>query len=149
MTLALFDERVSEETKAAMVENFARPPNPVVPKRIDKKIFDHRAPLESYVTSRSLGIFNLLSTNGQEEAKAFLSKSPALWPSDQIYQQMKRNVKQLKVVNDCAERGVALIQSYNAALTKDETQKQYLLQLVSQHRKLFHDPTKVALKAMK
>ena len=62
---------------------------------------------------------------------------------------MKRNVKQLKVVNDCAEKGVALIHSYNAALTKDETQKQLLLQLVSQLQKLIPDSTKAALKAMK
>jgi len=46
-------------------------------------------------------------------------------------------VKQLRVVNDCAERGIALISTYNAALTKDESQKQYLLQLVATHRKKF------------
>ena len=61
---------------------------------------------------------------------------------------MNTNVKLLKVVNDCAERGVALIQSYNGALTNDETQKQYLLQLVSRHRKLFPEPMKAALKTI-
>ena len=132
-----------------MVENFARPSKPVALKQLDMKSFNHRAQLETYVTSRSLNIFNILSTNGKEEAKAFLSKPPAIWPSYPTYQQMKTNVKLLKVVNDCAERGVALIQSYNGALTEDETQKQYLLQLVSRHRKLFPQPTKAALKTTK
>jgi len=50
------------------------------------------------------------------------------------------------VVNDCAERGVALIQSYNNALTKNEDEKQYLLQLVSDHRKKYPKPNKTVLK---
>jgi hypothetical protein len=116
VTHASFDERVSEETKAVMVENFTRPPNPLAPKRLDKKTFDHKASLESYVSFRSLNIFNLLSINGQEEVKVFSSKSPVLWPSDQSYQLMKKNVKLLKVINYSAERGVTPIQSYNGAL---------------------------------
>ena len=39
-------------------------------------------------------------------------------------------------VNEWAERGVALIQDFNSA-TKDEMQKQFLLQVVEQHRKNF------------
>ena len=68
-----------------------------------------------------------------------------MW-SDATFQDMKAKVKLLKVVNDSAERGIVLIQSYNNALTKDETQKQYLLQLVSSHRKEFPVPTKGAMK---
>ena len=49
----------------------------------------------------------------------------------------------LRDINDCVEREVAFIQSYNAALTKDETQKQYLiLQPVSNHRIECPFPTK-------
>jgi exopolyphosphatase/pppGpp-phosphohydrolase len=40
-------------------------------------------------------------------------------------------------VNDCAERGVKLIEDFNLTTT-DETQKQYLLQVVEAHRKTFH-----------
>lgn len=143
--LAFFDERVSNETKAAMVENLSLPPSKAALKRLNQKTFNHHDPLQSYITSRSLKVFNLLSSNGQEEAEAFLSKSPDLWEVDPTFLAMKAKVKQLKVVNDCAERGVALIQTYNSALTKDESQKQYLLQLVSSHRKLFPEATKAAL----
>src|SRR5208282_5687598 len=45
-------------------------------------------------------------------------------------------VTKLPCVNDCAERGVALIEKFNST-TKDESQKQYLLQVVEQHRKTF------------
>jgi len=33
----------------------------------------------------------------------------------------------MKVVNDSAERAIALMQQYNSSLTKNEEQKQYLL----------------------
>ena len=48
----------------------------------------------------------------------------------------------LKVVNDTAERGVKLIQDYNSIITNDEDQKQYLLQVVQQHRRNFPDASK-------
>ena len=69
----------------------------------------------------------------------------ALWPLDPTFQAHKEKARLFKIVNDCAERGVALIQSYNAALTKDKAQKQYLLQLVSNHRREFPVPMKEAL----
>ena len=59
-----------------MVDNFSRPPNGL--KWQDGKVFDHRIPLQEYVTSGSLVMFNLLSVNGQEEAKMFLQKPDAL-----------------------------------------------------------------------
>jgi hypothetical protein len=144
--LALFDERVDTVTKEAMVSNLSRAPNKIVLKRLDNKTFDHRRPMSEYVTNKSMLFFDLISTNGQETAKSFLSKPPAVWSEDATFQDMKPKVKLLKVVNDSVERGIALIQSYNNALTKDETPKQYLLQLVSSHRKEFPVPTKEAMK---
>lgn len=43
-------------------------------------------------------------------------------------------VQNLKVVNDAAARGISFIQTFNAILTNQEEQKQYLLQVVKQHR---------------
>ena len=119
--LTLFDDRVDEKTKQAMVNNFSRSPNGL--KHQDGKVFDHRNSLQEYVTSGSFVMFNLFSVNGQENAKMFLSKLLALWHLDSIYQSLKAKVNLLKVVNICAERGVALVQAYNSALTKNETQK--------------------------
>jgi len=135
VALALFHERVRDETKTAMVANFSHPPNQTVHRRVDKKMFSLGTPLEEYVTSRSLKIFDLLCLNGQERARAFLSQPPSAWNKDVIFQQRKDAVKQMKVVNDCAEWGITLIQTYNSALTKNEDQKQYLLKLVADDRK--------------
>jgi hypothetical protein len=49
------------------------------------------------------------------------------------------------LVNDAAERGVKLIQEYGDILTKDEKQTQYMLQIVSEHRKKYPDATKIGL----
>ena len=54
----------------------------------------------------------------------------------------KEVAQSVKVVNDLAERGVALVQEFNASLTKNEEQKQYLLQVIEDHRRKFPQPTK-------
>ena len=50
------------------------------------------------------------------------------------------------VVNDCEERGIALIKEFNKTLTKDEAQKQYLFRIVAQHRRELKLLTKTGLK---
>ena len=46
------------------------------------------------------------------------------------------------VVKDVAERHVKLIQEYNNILTKDETKKQFALQIVNENRKTYPSATK-------
>ena len=53
----------------------------------------------------------------------------------------------MKVVNDHAERGVALIQEFSGLMTHDESQLQYLLQVVQQHRQAYRDSKKETLSA--
>lgn len=48
-------------------------------------------------------------------------------------------VQGLSVVNDVAERGVALVKRYNQCITKDEDQFQYLLLVMNEHQKLYPD----------
>jgi hypothetical protein len=43
----------------------------------------------------------------------------------------------IAIVNDFAERGVALKQNCNQILTKDEQQRQYLLQVIEWYREQF------------
>ena len=62
--------------------------------------------------------------------------------TDKNYTEMKLTVHELKVVNDTAQRGVALIQAYSGSLTRDEEQLQYLLQVVAAHRQAVPQPTK-------
>ena len=51
-------------------------------------------------------------------------------------------VRELRMVNDTAEGGVALVQLYNALLTKYEEQMQFALHVVKEHHRLFPDSNK-------
>ena len=51
----------------------------------------------------------------------------------------------IKVVNDTAERGIALINDYNNVLTTDEDQKQHFYKVVTQERKNFPSTSKKIL----
>ena len=76
---------------------------------------------------------------------SFLNIPVEKWPESQAYQDAFMYINNLACVNDSAERGVALIQNFNATITKDETQKQYLLQVVEKHR---HDFAKCTRKTL-
>ena len=65
----------------------------------------------------------------------FLSLPVASWDELKDFVEMKKTLKHFKVVNDAAERGVALIQKFNKLITNDEDQKQYLLMVIAAHRK--------------
>lgn len=59
------------------------------------------------------------------------------WNDNPKFQTCLNTFKNLRVVNDTAERGVALIEEFNNCLTHDETQRQYLLQVVRDHSKKY------------
>lgn len=134
--LTLFDDRVSHQQKQKIVDNLKRPSNRAeVQKRLDGRTFDPALPLEDYVTEKTTHLFDALATNGKAEAEIFMSKAPAAWSEDPGYLRLKQRAQMLRVTNDCAERGIALIQRYNSTITRDEDQKQYLLRVVYKHRK--------------
>ena len=66
---------------------------------------------------------------------SFLSISSEIWSENNDYKQGKERVRQLRVVNDTAERGVRLFEEYNKLITNDEEEKQFLLQVVEANRK--------------
>ena len=68
---------------------------------------------------------------------SFLSVDVEAWPNNECFKNAQSLVKNLACVNDCAERGIAPIQTFSDSITKDEEQKQYLLQVVEKHRKDF------------
>ena len=75
---------------------------------------------------------------------SFLDLPVESWHENQSYLTASTVVRRLVSVNDCAKRGTALIQHFNET-TIDETLKQYLLQVVENHRKNFFH---LAVKAM-
>lgn len=67
------------------------------------------------------------------------------WPTNKDYLMNKKIISQLKCVNDTAERGVALAQSYNNKLTTNENNQQQVFQVVENHRNNFKNHNKCTL----
>ena len=61
------------------------------------------------MSGKSIGSFEKLN---------FISTDPAEWENNNAFLIAEERVKSMKVVNDHAERGVALVQGYNKLLTK-------------------------------
>jgi len=93
--------------------------------------------LHDFVTTTTARFFNILGLS-----EDFLQTDPDGWPVDEKYRNSQTIAASVKVVNDLAERGVALIQEFNSSRTRNEEQKQYLLHVVEQHRNAFTAPTK-------
>ncbi|KAG8181007.1 hypothetical protein JTE90_024755 [Oedothorax gibbosus] len=95
--------------------------------------------LDHFITPSSLYFFKRfkLSTD--------FKSNPSMWEQDPNFLKGKNIVRNLRVVNDAAERGVKLIQDYSDIIRKDEKQKQYLLQIISKCRKIYPDVTKSTL----
>jgi hypothetical protein len=64
-----------------------------------------------------------------------LNSDPATWNNSPEYEANESIIMALKVVNDCAERGVKLMSKYNTSRTKDELQLQNILHVVEDHCK--------------
>ena len=103
----------------------------ILPKYLDRvRWIAFQSWFQEMATSRTANLFSRLDMDS-----SFLSKPPAQWNEDESYQMAKRRVQHLRVVNDTAERDVKLFEDYNAVLTRDEEEKQFLLQVVEANRK--------------
>ncbi|KAG7166425.1 hypothetical protein Hamer_G005524 [Homarus americanus] len=143
--LSLFDDRIDTETKKNMVQNFQCPKKQDFSRRI---VLSDETPINnvaSFVTERTLDIFDVLTLDGKERAQLFLSKDPKTWKDDEVFITMRDRAINMKVVNDSAERAIALIERYNESITQNEDQKQYLLQVVATHRKKLPTASKAAM----
>jgi len=135
---SFFDNDVSVEEKKLMVAALRdKEGSEEPPKRIS--LFSHPSTkgLNNFVTKSTIRLFRIL-----ELPDAFLEIDPAEWINNEDYTRSQAICRSMRVVNDLAERGVALIQHFNASITRDEEQKQYLLQVVEDHHSSFVSPTK-------
>ena len=90
------------------------------------------ASLVSFITQGSIKFFHILGISTE-----FLSQNPMYWSADVNYIKGLEVVSNLKVINDGAERGVALMSDYNKLITRNEFEKQCLLRSVHDHRQKF------------
>lgn len=98
--------------------------------QISEDIYD--LDMSEFITKGLIVLFDSLNLSCD-----FLDMDPLLWNTNKNYINCLKFFRELKVVNDMAERAVALIEKYNQFGTKDEEQKQYLLQIVAAHRKKY------------
>lgn len=117
--------------------------SPPVPKNIKRQrlagsTFDYNSPQGAYVTQRVAEFFDLIVKIERQDI--YPAENHTEWTSDSVYLGMQRVVRQMKVVTDCAERGIALLTTYNSYITEDGDQKQFLLCLVDLHRKTLRNP---------
>ncbi|CAG5100671.1 Protein of unknown function [Cotesia congregata] len=82
-----------------------------------------------FVTKNSLFIFEQFDL-----PYGFLNSEPNTWETNYEYQQCLKTFCNLKVVNDIAERGVALAEKFNQGLTNNEEERQKIFQTVQNHR---------------
>jgi len=91
------------------------------------------------IGKKSWLLFNLLNIDSD-----WLSLPPAHWKSDDDFQQAAMFVHNVKVVNDLSERAMKLITDF----ARDEEQRQFMLQVVEDHRRRVPYFTKGTLKTM-
>ena len=110
------------------------------PKRV--QIFNTALPsLDTFASPKTLYLLEHLGIND-----SFLQEDPEYWENNESFQEGKRRIHNIPVVNDVAERGVALIKQFNSHHTTKDDQLQYLLGVVEQHRKKFPTASKAVLR---
>ena len=144
VVFGLFDDHLcNEERKCMAVKLYSevRPQNfrPGKPKFPTDLLTD--APqLDSFVGPKSWLLFEKLDANG-----AWLNSDPIEWENVGEYQRMYNFVRELKVVNDLAERCVKDIEEYKN-MAKDSEHRDEILTVASDHRGVFQDLRKQALR---
>lgn len=133
--LALFDEEVSLEQKRKIVSALKeRKGESDAPVRARVELNDSILQLrvENFVSKESMKFFNATGISTQ-----FLDKDPVVWETDEGFQEGLKIVTHFRVVNDAAERAVALATQFlkGNKLTNDEEQRQLLLVTVAEDRK--------------
>lgn len=145
--LAFFDDTVSYATKLKMARaSKSREGTPNAGKRLSIEQSDYESLLtkdiSDFISKKSITLFTHF-----ELSFDFLDVDPGLWEFEESFIDCVEVFKTLEVVNDVAERGVALIEEFNLLLTCNEDQKQYLLKLAQEHRKRYPDCQKQKLAA--
>ncbi|XP_050540810.1 uncharacterized protein LOC126905291 [Daktulosphaira vitifoliae] len=134
ITFSLFDNRIDYNTKRKRAEKMpSYNDDDDEETNLNKKLtltpddvpnFLQKDLPTDLITSKSIEMFKRfkIQTN-------FLSIDPAYWNYQEDFKTGREIIKSLKIVNDTAERGVKLMEEYNDKFTKDEEQKQFLLQI--------------------
>lgn len=147
VSLSFFDSNTSLSVKREMVKALYKEGSDNPAKRINidatSSSFQGKT-VADFVSQKSRDLFEALKLRSE-----FLTVDPSEWDNRADYREALNVVESLKVVNDSAERAVALMQKFNSILTKNEDQKQYILQVVERHQDKFPNSLKKTLTGIK
>lgn len=106
--LALFDERVDEREKIAIVQAMkTRPELNNSSRRLQRKNLNLQGPLSTWTTVRSSNLIK-----GLLGGQTFLDEDVANWPPKPLCQLARKRVVTFRVTNDMAECGIALLKRF-------------------------------------
>jgi hypothetical protein len=143
--LALFSNKVSVEEKRHIVKCMQQCGQDFSVRgiRLENCPDLQNKELHELITSASSRTLQLLHL----DTSFIMTNDPETWNDSPVYIQNKRIVDSLKVVNDIAERSIALMSDFNSSITKNESEMQRLIQVVEDHRKRVPDSSKGTLAA--
>lgn len=135
--LAFFDIHLTVAVKRKMAKAVKSRSNSLISNENNTALLDlsnsknlNNITIDKFVSKKCLYFFEILNISSD-----FLNDAPEKWESMPEYLKSLETIKNLPVVNDNAERAVALATKFNESITKDENQRQYLLQVVHDNRK--------------
>mgnify|MGYP006352973215 FL=1 len=142
VAFAFFDDAVSLDTKRQMVEalhNTGGNEHPLKRITLDPAVISSKQ-LQDFVTENTQRFFTITGISS-----AFLQTDVESWKTNDDYNTAQTTVISIRVVNDIAERGVALMDEYNKLHTNNEDQKQFLLLIVKEFHQRYPDRNKQTL----
>ena len=139
---SLASKKLEDDDKSSIAARLLSQPKPEkiklgypdFPKLTDK------TELRDLVTPDSWQLFNILKMSPD-----WLALPPAEWDSNPDYIEFRNFVRQVKVTNDCAERGVKLATDYSKSLTKESQERSRIYQVVEAERRAKLDAKKATL----
>lgn len=96
--------------------------------------------IDFFISPHSINFFKRFEINSD-----FLKIDLSLWSQNVNFNVGLDLVKNLRVVNDNAERAIKLVEEYNDKLTKKEDQKQFLLQIIEEYKRNVPDSRKATV----
>jgi len=137
VALAFFDDEVPNDVKRKMVLSLHKPV-----KRAKLEPPAVRAKQLEDLRSNTRRFFNITGFSA-----SFLDKDVEAWTEDEDYKSIRASVPCMRLVNDVAERRVALMEEHNKLHTTDEEQKQFLILVVKEYRHRYPNRSKKTLSA--
>lgn len=139
IAFSFYDASIGHECKRKMVENLSRQ----LPAQRDKNRFVlpgntiiQELELYDFVSSRTIQFFEITGLS-----RAFLTLDPSEWENDALYVRGRIAVLNFTVVNDPAERAIALYQRCESQAVLEDRKKR-VVQVVENHRKKFPSKNK-------